>query len=63
MNEQRSLPSVLLKPIGSVLNAALAADPTARSALKELAGRRIAVHISDFTLTISPAPSKPPMPR
>ncbi len=52
MNEQRSLPSVLLKPIGSVLNAALAADPTARGALKELAGRRIAVHISDFTLTV-----------
>ncbi len=52
MNEQHGLPSVLLKPIGSVLNAALAADPSACGALKELAGRRIAVHISDFTLTV-----------
>ncbi len=52
MNKQHGLPNALLKPISSVLNAALAADPSARGALKELAGRRIAVHISDFTLTV-----------
>lgn len=52
MNKQRSLPSALLKLIGSVLNAALAADPSARGVLKELTGRRIAIHISDFTLTV-----------
>mgnify|MGYP000034145857 CR=1 FL=1 len=52
MNGRRSLPGVLLKPIGNVLNAALAADPSALGALKELTGRRIALHISDFTLTV-----------
>lgn len=52
MSEQRSLPSVLLKPISRVLNATLAVDPTARDILKELTGRRMAIHISDFTLTV-----------
>ncbi|MGH8129117.1 MAG: ubiquinone biosynthesis accessory factor UbiJ [Gammaproteobacteria bacterium] len=52
MNEQRGLPNALLKPASGILNGALTVDPTARAALGELAGRRIAVHIEDFALTI-----------
>jgi len=52
MNDRSGVPGVLLKPVSRVLNAALEADPSARSALEELSGRRIAVHISDFSLTV-----------
>ncbi|MGA7964565.1 MAG: hypothetical protein WCB49_01455 [Gammaproteobacteria bacterium] len=51
-NEQHGLPNVLLKPVSSILNGALTVDPVARTALGELAGRRIALHISDFALTV-----------
>ena len=52
MNQQTRLPDVFLKPVARVLNAALEADPSACSALEELTGRNIAVHISDFSLTV-----------
>lgn len=52
MNGSHSLPNFLLKPAEHALNAALAADPAALSMLGELAGRRIAVELSDFSLAV-----------
>lgn len=52
MNEPRKLPEALLRPVGRVLSSALETDPSARAMLEELAGRRVAVHISDFALTV-----------
>lgn len=52
MNNRSGLRDALLKPVSHALNAALEADPSTRSALEELSGRRIAVDISDFSLTV-----------
>ncbi len=52
MNERRKLPEGLLRPVGRILTSALETDPAARTTLEELAGRRVAVHISDFALTV-----------
>ena len=53
MNEPYSLPEPLLTLLGGIINAALEADPMAKKGLRELAGRCIMVHISDFTLGVS----------
>ncbi len=54
MNEQtrRSLPAPVLDATSRVLNAALGADPQIRRDLAELAGRRIAILIEDWSLAI-----------
>lgn len=48
----RSLPAPLLDAGTRALNAAISADPGAGRALAELAGRRIAVLISDWNLSV-----------
>ncbi|MDN5864550.1 MAG: hypothetical protein L0I62_04955 [Gammaproteobacteria bacterium] len=48
--EPYRLPGILLKPAESVLNAALSADPTALSMLRELDGRAISVELEDLGL-------------
>ncbi|MGH8272321.1 MAG: ubiquinone biosynthesis accessory factor UbiJ [Gammaproteobacteria bacterium] len=52
MNEARALPELVLAPAARALNAALAADPVALHMLGELAGRRIAVELSDLSLVV-----------
>ena len=54
MNDQtpRSLPAPMLDAASRVLNAALGADPQARKDLGELAGRRIAILIGDWNLSV-----------
>jgi ubiquinone biosynthesis protein UbiJ len=54
MNDQppRSLPAPVLDATSRVLNAALGADPKIRKDLAELAGRRIAILIEDWNLTV-----------
>ena len=55
MNEPtpRSLPAPVLDAAARVLNAALGADPQARKGLGELAGRRIAILIEDWNLSVA----------
>lgn len=54
MNEPtpRSLPAPILDAAARVLNAALGADPQAHRDLGELAGRRIAILIEDWKLSV-----------
>ena len=54
MNDQtpRSLPAPVLDATSRVLNAALGADPQIRKELAELAGRKIAILIEDWSLSI-----------
>jgi len=50
--QPRSLPAPILDAASRVLNAALGADPQARKDLGELAGRRIAILIEDWKLSV-----------
>jgi ubiquinone biosynthesis protein UbiJ len=52
MSNPHNLPRIALRPAEASLNGALAADPTALSMLADLAGRRIAVELSDFSLVV-----------
>lgn len=52
VNEPRGLPEPILAAASRAINAALAADPVALRMLGELAGRRIAVALSDLAFVV-----------
>ncbi len=47
-DKPRMLPSVLYRPVGAALSAALSSDPTAMRLLGDLTGRKVSVEIRDL---------------